>query len=178
MSWSCGLASDQSVVFDREFSCVFIGQELTGAVPSDFPLEPGEKPPCVRRRGGASQGNRKCKAEVSSSCVCLPDTNKSACRWCLSVACGLWSVIWDLWSVICGLWPMDCGLCSVTCSLWSVICNLWSVVCGFGLWSMVCHVWSVVCGLCVVVCLVWVSVCGLWSVVKPLSQVKFNSTSD
>ncbi|XP_040009190.1 coiled-coil domain-containing protein 120 isoform X2 [Xiphias gladius] len=41
--------------------------ELTGAVPSDFPLEPGEKPPCVRRRGGASQGNRKCKAEEEDS---------------------------------------------------------------------------------------------------------------
>ncbi|GLD71668.1 uncharacterized protein AKAME5_002299000 [Lates japonicus] len=41
--------------------------ELTGAVPSDFPLEAGEKPPCVRRRGGASRhGNRKCRAEVSS----------------------------------------------------------------------------------------------------------------
>ncbi|XP_056239820.1 coiled-coil domain-containing protein 120 isoform X2 [Seriola aureovittata] len=38
--------------------------ELTGAVPSDFPLEAGEKPPCVRRRGGVSrQANRKCRAE-------------------------------------------------------------------------------------------------------------------
>ncbi|CAJ1085682.1 FERM domain-containing protein 4B [Xyrichtys novacula] len=38
--------------------------ELTGSVPSDFPLEEGEKPPCVRRRGGASrQANRKCRAE-------------------------------------------------------------------------------------------------------------------
>ncbi|XP_013889584.1 uncharacterized protein LOC106536804 [Austrofundulus limnaeus] len=38
--------------------------ELTGAVPSDFPLEVGEKPPCVRRRGGVScSGNRKCRVE-------------------------------------------------------------------------------------------------------------------
>ncbi|XP_059188464.1 coiled-coil domain-containing protein 120 [Centropristis striata] len=42
--------------------------ELTGAVPSDFPLEAGEKPPCVRRRGGSShQGNRKCRAEEEDS---------------------------------------------------------------------------------------------------------------
>uniref|UniRef100_A0A8C9X3K4 Coiled-coil domain containing 120a n=1 Tax=Sander lucioperca TaxID=283035 RepID=A0A8C9X3K4_SANLU len=40
--------------------------ELTGAVPSDFPLEAGEKPPCVRRRAGASRhGNRKCREEDS-----------------------------------------------------------------------------------------------------------------
>ncbi|XP_028265453.1 coiled-coil domain-containing protein 120 [Parambassis ranga] len=38
--------------------------ELTGAVPSDFPLEAGEKPPSVRRRGGASRlGHRKCRVE-------------------------------------------------------------------------------------------------------------------
>ncbi|XP_019965509.2 coiled-coil domain-containing protein 120 isoform X1 [Paralichthys olivaceus] len=42
--------------------------ELTGAVPSDFPLEAGEKPPCVRRRGGVSrQGNRKYRAEEEDS---------------------------------------------------------------------------------------------------------------
>ncbi|XP_031148964.1 coiled-coil domain-containing protein 120 [Sander lucioperca] len=42
--------------------------ELTGAVPSDFPLEAGEKPPCVRRRAGASRhGNRKCRAEEEDS---------------------------------------------------------------------------------------------------------------
>ncbi|TNN58532.1 FERM domain-containing protein 4A [Liparis tanakae] len=39
--------------------------ELTGAVPTDFPLEAGERPPCVRRRGGTSrQGNRKSRSEV------------------------------------------------------------------------------------------------------------------
>uniref|UniRef100_UPI0037E70C1B coiled-coil domain-containing protein 120 n=1 Tax=Semicossyphus pulcher TaxID=241346 RepID=UPI0037E70C1B len=42
--------------------------ELTGAVSSDFPLDAGEKPPCVRRRGGTSrQTNRKCRAEEEES---------------------------------------------------------------------------------------------------------------
>ncbi|KAE8292728.1 Coiled-coil domain-containing protein 120 [Larimichthys crocea] len=42
--------------------------ELTGAVPSDFPLEVGEKLPCVQRRGGTSrQTNRKCRAEEEDS---------------------------------------------------------------------------------------------------------------
>ncbi|KAM3617495.1 uncharacterized protein V6R79_006937 [Siganus canaliculatus] len=41
--------------------------ELTGAVSRDFPLEAGENPPCVRRRGGASrQPNRKCRTEEES----------------------------------------------------------------------------------------------------------------
>ncbi|XP_061908621.1 coiled-coil domain-containing protein 120 [Entelurus aequoreus] len=38
--------------------------ELTGALPADFPLATGEKPPSVKRRGGAScQANRKCRGE-------------------------------------------------------------------------------------------------------------------
>ncbi|XP_041654588.1 coiled-coil domain-containing protein 120 isoform X2 [Cheilinus undulatus] len=42
--------------------------ELTGAVPSDFPLEAGEKPPCVPRRGGASRhAHRKSRAEDEDS---------------------------------------------------------------------------------------------------------------
>lgn len=42
--------------------------ELTGTVSTDFPLEAGEKPPCVRRRGGMSrQVNRKCRAEEEES---------------------------------------------------------------------------------------------------------------
>ncbi|KAF3861221.1 hypothetical protein F7725_001476 [Dissostichus mawsoni] len=42
--------------------------ELTGAVPGDFPLQVGERPPCVRRRGVASrQGNRKGRSEEEDS---------------------------------------------------------------------------------------------------------------
>ncbi|XP_072223809.1 LOW QUALITY PROTEIN: uncharacterized protein ccdc120a [Leuresthes tenuis] len=42
--------------------------ELTGAVPSDFPLEVGEKPPCFRRQGGTSrQGNRKWRVEAEET---------------------------------------------------------------------------------------------------------------
>ncbi|XP_020557303.1 FERM domain-containing protein 4B isoform X3 [Oryzias latipes] len=37
--------------------------ELTGTVPCDFPLEVGEKPPCVQRRGG----NRKSRVEEENT---------------------------------------------------------------------------------------------------------------
>lgn len=42
--------------------------ELTGLLPADFPLEAGEKAPCVRRRGGSSrQTNRKSRPELEES---------------------------------------------------------------------------------------------------------------
>lgn len=39
-------------LLDQHF--YFESQELTGKLPSDYPLMPEEKPPCVRRRIGAS----------------------------------------------------------------------------------------------------------------------------
>uniref|UniRef100_A0A1A8CU61 Coiled-coil domain containing 120 n=1 Tax=Nothobranchius kadleci TaxID=1051664 RepID=A0A1A8CU61_NOTKA len=54
--------------------------ELTGAVPSDFPLEVGEKPPCIRRRGGTSnQGTRKCRAEEDESQRSKPKKTLFSC---------------------------------------------------------------------------------------------------
>ncbi|KAM6924427.1 uncharacterized protein ccdc120a, partial [Xenentodon cancila] len=50
--------------------------ELTGAVPSEFPLDVGEKPPDVQRRGGtAGQGNRKCQEEDDDSHRSKPKKN-------------------------------------------------------------------------------------------------------
>ncbi|XP_034027721.1 FERM domain-containing protein 4B [Thalassophryne amazonica] len=48
-----------------ELRCICLQEaELTGAVPCDFPLEAGEKPPCVPRRAGTSHPRmRKCRAE-------------------------------------------------------------------------------------------------------------------
>ncbi|KAK5873241.1 hypothetical protein PBY51_018302 [Eleginops maclovinus] len=52
-----------------ELRCICLQEaELTGAVPRDFPLQAGERPPCVRRRGGVSrQGNRKARSEEENS---------------------------------------------------------------------------------------------------------------
>lgn len=44
------------IIHEKHFTCLFFfySQELTGTLPSDYPLMPDEKPPQVRRRIGAS----------------------------------------------------------------------------------------------------------------------------
>lgn len=43
-----------AVKFSVNILTLFIFQELTGKLPREFPLAPGEQPPAVRRRVGTS----------------------------------------------------------------------------------------------------------------------------
>ncbi|KAM8862261.1 uncharacterized protein ccdc120a isoform 2-T2 [Spinachia spinachia] len=50
-----------------ELRRICLQEALTGALPSDFPLEAGEKPPSVTRRHGTSRQTNKCQSEEEFS---------------------------------------------------------------------------------------------------------------